>query len=135
MPTWITPDICNPPWAKAVFKSPSNRQGRHVGGLRLVAAWACVALCAAVTPAEAAPPVHTVRIEGMRFVPETLTVRSGERIVWTNKDLVPHTVTQPAFDSHAMAPNTSWSYVAGKPGRYPYQCTSHPAMRATLIVQ
>ena len=107
--------------------------------LGLVLVWA--ALGAAVPLAEAAPPVpgtHSVRIEGMRFIPETLTVHRGERIVWTNYDPVPHTATamrQRAFDSHALAPNASWSYVAGKPGKYPYHCTSHPAMRATLIVQ
>ena len=107
--------------------------------LRLAAA--CAALWGAAPLAVAAPPVHgvhAVRIEGMRFVPETLTVHRGESIVWTNYDPVPHTVTamrQRAFDSHALAPNASWSYVAGKPGKYPYHCTSHPAMRATLIVQ
>ena len=133
MPTWSTPNTCNPSWAKAVLKSPSIRQGGHVGGRRLALACAAV-LCVAV-PAVWAAPVHTVSIEGMRFVPEIMTVHSGERVVWTNKDPVPHTVTQPAFDSHLLAPNASWSYVAGKPGRYTYQCTSHPAMRATLIVQ
>ena len=104
--------------------------------LRVAAA--CAALWGAAPLAVAAPPVHAVRIEGMRFVPETLTVHRGERIVWTNKDPVPHTVTAMtprAFDSRALAPNASWSYVAGKPGKYPYHCTSHPAMVGTLIVQ
>jgi plastocyanin len=135
MLTWITPDICSPAWAKAVLKSPTSLPGSHAAALGLAVAWASTAFWCAEALAEAAPRVHAVQIEGMRFVPETLTVRRGERIVWTNNDLVPHTVTQAAFDSHAVAPNASWSYVAAKPGTYPYGCTSHPAMRATLIVQ
>lgn len=135
MPTWITPDSCSPAWAKTVLKSPTSRRESHAAALRLAVAWTCAAFCCAQPLADTAARVHTVQIEGMRFVPETLTVRRGERIVWTNRDLVPHTVTQAAFDSHAVAPNASWSYVAAKPGTYPYHCTSHPAMRATLIVQ
>lgn len=71
----------------------------------------------------------------MRFVPETLTVRPGDRIVWVNQDLVAHTVTSRSFDSHAIAPNASWTLVARRPGHYPYGCTLHPTMKATLIVQ
>lgn len=99
----------------------------------LAVAW--TALAGGAPFALAAPTVHAVRIEGMRFVPETLTVHRGDRIVWTNRDLVPHTVTQQAFDSHALAPQASWSYVAGKPGTYAYHCTSHPTMVGTLVVQ
>ena len=128
MSTSNMPNTCSPCWAKTVLEFPSPWP-------RLVVTWAVVAALGAVPLASAAPPVHTVVIEGMRFIPENLMVRSGERIVWVNKDVVPHTVTQPAFDSHAVAPNDSWSYVAGRPGIYPYQCSTHPAMRATLIVQ
>lgn len=101
----------------------------------LAVVWAGAILGGAAPLAVAAPTVHAVRIEGMRFVPETLTVQRGDRIVWTNLDLVPHTVTQQAFDSHALAPNASWSYVAGKPGTYAYHCTTHPTMVGTLVVQ
>ena len=41
----------------------------------------------------AAGKTHTVRIEGMKFVPERVEVAAGDTIVWTNKDIVPHTVT------------------------------------------
>ena len=42
---------------------------------------------------DTAQAAHTVVIENMQFNPATLTVRRGERIVWVNKDLFPHTVT------------------------------------------
>ena len=85
--------------------------------------------------AGAAQPSHTVTIDGMRLVPDSLTVRRGERVVWVNKDLVAHTVTNKLFASQVIAPNASWGYTALKPGQYPYACTLHPTMKATLIVR
>jgi plastocyanin len=80
---------------------------------------------------------HTVTIENLQFSPRQLTVQRGDRIVWVNKDLFPHTATADghAFDSGSIAPNGSWTYLAGKPGEYSYGCTFHPTMKATLTVQ
>ncbi len=80
---------------------------------------------------------RTVVIENVQFNPPSLAVRSGERITWINKDLFPHTATADAkvFDSNAIAPNASWTWVAGKPGIYAYTCTFHPTMKATITVQ
>jgi plastocyanin len=90
--------------------------------------------------ASAADPktrAHTVVIENMQFTPATLTVSTGERVVWVNKDLFPHTATadDKTFDSKEIAANASWTYVAGKAGEYPYGCTLHPTMKARLIVK
>lgn len=83
------------------------------------------------------PAAHTVVIENMQFNPPTLTVRRGERIVWVNKDLFPHTVTSTAkaFDSGSIAADGSWSFTPRKAGSYPYGCTFHPTMKATITVQ
>ena len=95
-----------------------------------------IAAAMVAASAGAAAATHTVTIEGMRFNPDTLTVERGDTIVWVNKDLVPHTVTAAhAFDSHPIAPQASWTYVARRPGRYAYVCTLHPTMKATLIVK
>ena len=88
------------------------------------------------TSAYAAPSTHTLVIEGMKFVPETITVKRGDTIVWVNKDLFPHTATaQGIFDSGELAPNQTWKYTVSKPGKFPYICTLHPTMKATLIVE
>ena len=80
---------------------------------------------------------HTVIIENMQFNPAELHVHRGERIVWVNKDLFPHTVTAAshAFDSGSIAANASWAYVPRKAGEYAYGCTFHPTMKAVLKVQ
>ncbi|HJV61454.1 MAG TPA: cupredoxin family copper-binding protein [Albitalea sp.] len=87
-------------------------------------------------PAVAAATTHTVIIEGMRFVPQTLTVHRGDRVVWINRDLFPHTATAgKAFDSHAIAANASWTHVARRAGSFGYVCSLHPGMKGTLVVQ
>nr|WP_240702547.1 cupredoxin family copper-binding protein [Trinickia terrae] len=92
---------------------------------------------AAPLHADAAPATFVVTIEQMRFDPPVLTVRRGDRVVWVNKDLFPHTASaaSKAFDSRSIAPNATWSYVARMPGSFPYGCDFHPTMRGTLIVR
>ena len=82
------------------------------------------------------PATHRVVIDGLKNEPETLTVRRGDTIIWTNKDPFPHTVTAPGkFDSHDIPAGGSWKYVARTAGDYAYICTLHPTMKATLIVK
>ncbi|BAO91631.1 Blue type 1 copper domain protein (plasmid) [Caballeronia cordobensis] len=86
---------------------------------------------------EAAGATFVVVIEQMRFEPPALTIARGDRVVWVNKDLFPHTATadKKAFDSRGIAPDASWSYVAHDAGRYTYSCTLHPTMHAVLNVR
>jgi plastocyanin len=101
------------------------------GGLCLAAAGGA----AARAPDD--PATHTVTIEGMTFVPETLTVTRGDTVVWINKDLVPHTATSKkgGFDSQAIAAGESWKLVVSKRGELPYVCAFHPTMKGTLRVR
>ena len=72
----------------------------------------------------------------MRFTPDTLTVRRGDRVVWRNHDLVAHTATAAkVFDSGSIEPGASWSTTLRKAGSVPYVCSFHPGMQATLTVQ
>ena len=108
---------------------------------RTLAQALAVLLVTATVAGGATPPpaaaTHTVVIENLQFSPKELTVNRGDRIVWVNKDLFPHTATAAGkgFDSHTIAANASWSYVASKSGTYPYGCTFHPTMKATLTVK
>lgn len=91
---------------------------------------------AAALPAAADAGTHTVTIEGMQFAPATLTVKRGDKVVWQNKDVVPHTATaKGAFDSGNIATGKRWSHVMRKAGRYEYVCTYHPGMKAVVVVQ
>jgi plastocyanin len=98
---------------------------------------ACVLQATFGPEAVAASETHTVVIVGMKFEPESLTVKRGDIIVWVNKDFFPHTATAQdrTFDSRDIGTNKSWKYVAKKDGTFPYICTLHPAMKGTLIVK
>lgn len=92
---------------------------------------------ALVLPVDAMAATYVIVIEQMRFDPPALTVARGDRVVWINKDLFPHTATAEAkaFDSHDIRPDGSWSYLARDSGRYAYSCTLHPTMHAVLNVR
>jgi len=92
---------------------------------------------AAQHPNRAAGHAHTVIIEAMSFKPQVLVVHRGDRITWINKDPFPHTVTSTdgKFDSHQIAPDGSWTYVARKAGEYDYVCTLHVTMKGRVEVR
>jgi plastocyanin len=101
---------------------------------KLLLATGLAAACA--LPGLAAAATHTVTIEGMQFMPATLTVKRGDKVVWQNKDVVPHTATAKGkFDSGNIAAGNRWSRAMKKAGRYDYICTFHPGMKAVVVVQ
>jgi plastocyanin len=109
------------------------RQAAAAG--RGVAAIAALWLAAA-SPGLARAETHVVNVEGMAFMPSTLTIKRGDQVVWRNKDLVPHTATAPGrFDSGNIASDKSWARLFKEPGRYEYVCTYHPGMKAALVVR
>jgi plastocyanin len=113
----------------------------RVGSLRGGTLWAVsvtlMGAAGSATPPTGATQSHTITIENMQFSPAQLAVHRGDRIVWVNKDLFPHTATanNKAFDSGSIAAGSSWTYVANKPGDYAYGCTFHPTMKGALKVQ
>ena len=83
------------------------------------------------------PATHTVTIEGMSFQPAILTVRTGDSVVWVNKDWFPHTATSETgdFDSLEIPPDKSWTYTPKTKGEFSYFCSLHPTMKAMLRVE
>lgn len=102
----------------------------------LLTVWTAIAAGTA-SVALAAPQVHEVVIENMKFNPPTLEVSQGDTVVWTNRDLVPHNATAEdgTFRSGDLQPGQSWTYHADKKGDFPYICSLHPTMKARLTVK
>jgi plastocyanin len=101
----------------------------------MIAAALAVAVLAA--PAHAAPAVHTVVIDGMRFIPQTLEVKAGDTVIWRNKDPFPHNAVAPGgmLASPDIPTGGSWKFKATKRGSYAYLCTLHRTMTGTLTVK
>jgi plastocyanin len=95
------------------------------------------ALLVGAAAAHAAGKTHAVRIEGMKFVPERVEVAAGDTIVWTNKDIVPHTVTaaEAKVESGELQTGKSFKFVARKPGEMSYICRLHPVMHGVVVVK
>lgn len=84
------------------------------------------------------PPANLVRISNFAFSPQSLTVAVGDTVTWTNNDSVNHTVTSNSgnmMHSSMMGHNQSYRVVFTTVGAFPYHCTVHPNMTATIIVQ
>lgn len=106
----------------------------------LVAAVALGVLLCSTAPGAAAPrpKTYTIRIvDAMHYEPATLAVRSGDTVVWINKDVVQHTATSVdgGFNSPAISPAKSWKFTARKRGTFGVSCRFHPMMKGTLQVK
>jgi plastocyanin len=82
------------------------------------------------------PGPNEVWIQGNAFTPATINVTAGTTITWTNKDAVAHTVTSTTglFNSGSLATGKTFSKMFSGTGSYPYFCSVHPTMTATVIV-
>jgi plastocyanin len=93
-------------------------------------------LGAGASPSPSVATTTAVAIADYSFKPPTITIAAGTRIVWTQKDDDPHTVTADdgSFDSKGLGQGDTYAHVFTKPGRYPYHCSAHPFMKGVVIV-
>jgi len=95
-------------------------------------------LAASVLFARADGPTSTVSIDNFSFGPQTLTVKAGTTVTWTNKDDIPHGIgaTNNAFPkSKALDTDDSYSFTFTTPGTYQYFCYLHPKMVGSIVVE
>lgn len=77
-----------------------------------------------------------VEIEGFEFVPSTVTIEEGGKVIWMNQDSTEHTATldDGSFDSGVLAEGKLKSESFKEPGTYAYHCEIHPEMTGTVEV-
>ncbi len=93
-----------------------------------------------VTPAPTNPAPSNVKvsIKNFSFSPQTLTVKTGTKVTWTNNDSVPHTVTSDSdnlLNSGTISPGQSFSFTFTNTGSANYHCSIHPMMKGVVVVQ
>lgn len=78
-----------------------------------------------------------VIIEDNRFVPQTVTVRPGDTVRWTNNDRFDHTVTSdgPGWDSGVLTPGQSFRRVFPARGMYRYHDRLNPSITGVVVVR
>ncbi len=94
------------------------------------------------TPAARAPAASgdgvAVSMKGLQFEPKSVSVKVGQTITWTNKEPIPHNVIAndgADFKSEIFDEGKTFEYTADKAGTIRYECTLHPGMEGTIIVQ
>jgi plastocyanin len=78
-----------------------------------------------------------VKIDNFVFNPAVIVVKAGTKVVWTNKDDIPHTVdsTDGKFKSNALDTEDKFEFNFTAPGEYPFFCRMHPKMTGKVVVQ
>src|SRR6476659_2618854 len=102
-----------------------------------------LAFCAAfVMPAlfaTAAGPAPTleVKIAKFAYAPKEINIAPGTRVVWTNGDETPHTVTSndKSLASKGLDTDDKFEHVFSKEGDFGYICTVHPFMTGVVHVR
>lgn len=79
--------------------------------------------------------------QGLNYSPANVTVAKGGKVIWTNNDPVPHTVTSTSvpsgassFDSGNMNQGATFTVTFTVDGTYRYKCSYHPWMTGIVIV-
>lgn len=82
---------------------------------------------------------NVVDISDYSYEPQTITIKRGATVTWTNRDRVAHTVTSQSeapetFTSELFSQGETYEYTFNTSGTYEYFCKPHPYMKATVVV-
>ncbi len=88
------------------------------------------------TTAAAAASTAAVSIENFAFDPGDATIHAGGTVIWTNQDIVPHTVTADdgSFRSGSLAQGDRFKHTFDRAGTFAYHCEFHANMHAMVTV-
>ena len=90
----------------------------------------------------------SIVIEPRLFTPQVMTIHTGDRVTWSNRDNVEHFLTSAGPMARPVArsvedlefhqllePENDYSHVFTTPGTYPYFCAIHLGMSGTVVVE
>ena len=90
----------------------------------------------------AAGDTAKVGMKGIKFVPDSVTVKVGGTVNWSNDESVPHDVTKedgpgPKFTSGNgnMMQGDTYKQTFKEAGEVKYVCTIHPNMKGNVTVK
>ncbi len=84
------------------------------------------------------PKTYNLDIKNFAFSPSTLTIKTGDTVIWTNNDDVPHTVTSDSgneLDSSSLNKGATYSHTFESSGEFDYHCSFHLMMKSKIIVE
>jgi plastocyanin len=79
-----------------------------------------------------------VSMKDIKFNPETLKIKVGQTVTWTNDDSVGHDVTGDDFksgDPGGIDSGGTFQHTFKKAGKFDYVCSVHPGMNGSIQVK
>ncbi|PIN89687.1 hypothetical protein COU57_05595 [Candidatus Pacearchaeota archaeon CG10_big_fil_rev_8_21_14_0_10_32_14] len=79
-----------------------------------------------------------INIQSYKFNPESLRIKAGDTVTWTNLDIVSHTITSDSgseINSPQFSKDETYSHKFDQKGAYTYHCKLHSRMQGTIIVE
>ncbi|GEM_PF-4173900 len=79
-----------------------------------------------------------VNIQSMAFAPQTISIKKGATIRWTNKDTVSHSATSDTagiFDTGFFSQGQTKDIILNTPGTFAYHCAAHSSMTGSIVVE
>ena len=77
-----------------------------------------------------------VTIMNFAFDPDTIRVKTGTTVTWTNMDTTPHTITSLTgeFNSENIPTYGTFQYTFQAMGTFTYHCTIHPMEKSAVVI-
>jgi plastocyanin len=118
-----------------ISTAPRRRLPRLSRLTRLSVGVAALTLLTALGSGIAIAADRSIEMRDFAFSPQTVEIRVGDRVTWTNRDGVEHNATNGSFDTGLLAEGESASIRFTAAGTYEFFCTPHPSMTGTVIVR
>jgi len=102
----------------------------------LMAGAAATGVLAALPAAATSATQHEIKIHRFKFTPDSITVKPGDTIRWTNNDPVSHDATakDKSWNINTLRPNNSDTITVTADMVTQYYCTIHPFMKASITI-
>jgi len=86
---------------------------------------------------ETGSQTYNIDIINFEFSPQTLNIKVGDTVTWTNQDSIRHDIKSNDGDFYSIPLNQgeSYSFTFNQPGTFDYRCGLHPTMEGTIIVE
>lgn len=83
------------------------------------------------------PQTYNVEIIDYAFSPQTLNIKTGDTVIWTNKDNIRHDIksNDGSFYSIPLDTGEMYAFTFNHEGTFKYRCGLHPTMEGTIIVE
>lgn len=87
------------------------------------------------TPLQNNVEANSITIQNFAFNPDTLTIKQGTQVTWTNQDSTTHKIKSDTFNSGDLNKGDTFEFTFNTKGSFNYSCSIHPSMTGKIVVE